>query len=295
MNDEHYLLASAYTDGELTAAERLLAEADPDVMSEVDQLIALQTRMRSVDRPSDAARDAAIGAAMAAFTAAATRPAPPINAVTRTVEFRRRPSYFRYLGLAAAVVAVGLLGLVVATGLRSGDDDDSSATEPAFDVADESADEPAAESSDRALTESAEADLAEPAADGSSAAQVAPAEELATADAAATEPVEEPAAEPADDAGSAPPTAPVAVDLAAPLTTTDQLGAYGAWLLELRAASSLPPTPETVCPQPGIMSRTDYVLDGLAIEVLIAVDESERTVTAIDPGTCEALAVGPLF
>ena len=40
---------------------------------------------------------------------------------------------------------------------------------------------------------------------------------------------------------------------------------------------------------------TQYVFDGLAIDVLVAVDDQDRTVTAIDPDTCEPLVVGPLF
>lgn len=290
MNDDQYLLANAYADGELTASERVLAEADPDVMSEVEQLLTLQAQLRSVDPPSDAVGEAAIAAAMAAFTPAAARPAPPINAVTRTVAFGRRPSYFRYLGLAAAVVAVGLLGLVAVNGLRGGDDD-SAASEPALDSAEEPADEAADEISDRTVTESAGAELADQAADGDAvAAAAAPVDESA-AD-VADQPADDVAEEPAEDAEVA--AVPITIDPTSPLTA-ERLGAYGAYLLQQRAANVLPPTPETSCPQPGVLSRTDYVFDGLVIEVLIAVDETQQTVTAVDPDTCEPIAVGPLF
>ncbi|HUF99730.1 MAG TPA: hypothetical protein VMM60_16505, partial [Ilumatobacter sp.] len=69
MNDDQYFLANAYIDGELTADERQFAEADPDVMSEVDRLRAMQSLLRESAPPSPAARSAAIAAAMAEFGA----------------------------------------------------------------------------------------------------------------------------------------------------------------------------------------------------------------------------------
>jgi hypothetical protein len=310
MNHEHYLLASTYLDGELTADQRELAESDPDVMSEVDRLRDLQTRLRSVEPPSTEAREMAIGAAMAEFSALASRPAPPINAATTTVQFRRRPAYTRYLGIAAAVVAVAMLGFVVATGVRPGANDDTTSSDAALDVAaDEPADEPASEAAtedfDRGLTESNEA-FADDMADGDVTAEAAaPAAELEAdagsladepASEAADEPTEEPAAaasEPADDAelGTVPPD--FEADL--PLATPNDLGAYGAYLLGLTASDMLPPTPETSCTQQVILGSTQYVFDGLPIDVLIAVDDQLRTVTAVDPDTCESLVVGPLF
>ena len=54
--DEQYLLASAYLDGELTDDERRLAEADPAVMAEVEQLRALQAEIADVEPPTAAAQ-----------------------------------------------------------------------------------------------------------------------------------------------------------------------------------------------------------------------------------------------
>ena len=63
MNDDDttdaLLRASAYLDGELDPAETALAEADPAVMAEVEQLRGLQDELRQVDAPSATARDAA--------------------------------------------------------------------------------------------------------------------------------------------------------------------------------------------------------------------------------------------
>ena len=291
MNDDQYLLASTYLDGELTAAERRLAEADPAVMTEVDRLSALRAQLRSVEPPSETARERAIDAAMATFAQAA-RPAPAINAVTRTVEFRRRPSYARYLGFAAAVVAVGVLGLVVANGLST-DGDDDSASFDAADVAIESptddaaTDDNTAADADRAFTESAEAGSAEDAFD-----TVAPMEDMVAADDAQDAPTAEMDSGQPD--ASLAPAAPI-IDPDQPLGSPAELGAYGGYLLELRADGSLPPTPNTACSQAGVLGLTQYVFDELPIDVLVAVDERDRTVTAINPDTCEPLVVGPLF
>ena len=245
MNDDQYLLASAYLDGELTAADRGLAEADPAVMTEVDRLGALQAQLRSAEPPSEPARERAIEAAMATFAQAA-RPAPPINAVTRTVEFRRRPSYARYLGFAAAVVAVGVLGLVVASGLPTGGNDDSASFDVAGDVAVElPEDENAAADTDRAFTEAAEAGSAEGAFD-----TAAPMEDTLSAD----DPQDAPTAELDVDQPEASllPTAP-SIDPTQPLVSPAELGAYGGYLLELVADETLPPTPNTACSQQVIL------------------------------------------
>lgn len=292
MNDDQYLLASAYLDGELTGDQRVAAEADPDVMSEVDRMLALQVQVRSVEPPSATAREAAIGAAMAAFSVAGLRPAPPAEAVTRTVEFRRRPLSTRYLGVAAALVAIGMLGLVVANGLKTGDDDAFSSQ----NTKDQSADQPAAAEVERVVAEPAESAEAEDA-----ASIAAPAQDLPASAAGADQPAsesdgavtEEAAIEPAADTDVN--AAPPAIDPDQPLTTPAELGGYGAYLVELRQAGVLPATPETACSQQVILGSSQYVLDGLMIDVLVAVDEQQRTVSAIDPDTCELLVVGPLF
>ena len=322
MNDQQYLLANAYIDGELTDDERVLAESDPDVMSEVELLATLQSRLRKVEPPTASAKEAAFSAAMAVFPAAEQRAAPPINAaVQNPVPLRRRPAYARWLGVAAAVVGVGLLGTVVMTGLRS-DDDDSAAFEPASDAetemfaaepADEPANEPGALNADR-ITESAEADSGAAADEGDmqldvdDGAGAAPATDMAGAgadsDAGAELPAEESADEPASETAPESADEPIddsselerpKIDPSQPLTGPAELGAYGNHLLELEQAAELPPTPNTQCPQSGLLGQTQYLFDGVLVDVFIVIDDQHRTVSAIDPNTCETLVVGPLF
>ena len=69
-SDEQLLLASAYMDGELTAEEQARAEADPVVMSMVEELRAVRRQLAIAAPPDEQRRDAAISAALAA--------APPI-------------------------------------------------------------------------------------------------------------------------------------------------------------------------------------------------------------------------
>ena len=100
MNDEQIFLANAYVDGELTADERRIAEADPQVMTEVEQLRLLQGELRDVSPPTDAARESAIGAAMAAFDSDAA----PASVDTNIIPFRPRPAYAKLLGIAARTI-----------------------------------------------------------------------------------------------------------------------------------------------------------------------------------------------
>jgi hypothetical protein len=277
MNDDLLLLANAYLDGELSTDERARAEADPDVMSEVDQLLALQAAVRDVDRPSAAVREAAIAAAMAEFAAVSA----PTQPVVTAVRFERRPLVARYLSLAAAIVVIGVLGVVVATGLRTGDDADSTASEPV-------AVQPSvlggdAESESR-LTEAVAGDMANDMAnDDVTGGSAAPEAELA----------------PVNSAQAAQDVAPAAerpiIDPSLPLATPDELGSFGTYLLELEAGGDLPATPNTDCPQQEILGSTQYLFDGLPTDILVAVDTTDGTVTGVDPDTCEALVVGPLF
>lgn len=286
MNDEQYFLANAYVDGELTGVERRSAEADPDVMSEVEQLRSLQARVRSVEPPVAATREAAIAAAMTGFGSVSI--APQRSSTTTVMEFRRRRWSTRYLGLAAGFVAIGLLGAVVVTSLSGGGDDDATSElagdEPTAALAVEQP------SSDRIL-ESSDAAVAASDAPGVAEAELAP---------VAEQPVAEAAQAPADEAASDSADTVVAadrpeIDPAQPLSTPAELGAYGTYLVELQRAGQLPPTPNTKCLQPGIMGSTRYLFDNVSVEVLVAVDETTRTTTAIDPDTCRELLVGPLF
>jgi hypothetical protein len=280
MNDEQHLLASAYADGHVTADERRLAEADPDVMSEVEQLLDLGARIGAVEPPAPAARESAIAAAMAEFApaavghldAATTRGATTSNAAV----FRHRPWSTRYLRIAAGFVAVGMLGAVVVSSLRAGGDDDA-ASDP---VADESAALSVEEPTSSRILESTEGGVDAVADDATS--------DLAAAELAPAEPA-------ADDAVATPGLSRPQIDATQPLTTPAELGSYGTHLLELEQAGQLPPTPNTKCPQPGVLGSTQYLFDDLPVDVLVAVDDIARTTTAIDPATCRVLVVGPLF
>ena len=262
MNDEQFLLASAYLDGELTAAERIAAETDPDIASEIDRLAALRTAVRDVVAPAPRVREAAIAAAMKGFTAAPARRAPAGGTFT----FRRRPWSVRYLGFAAAAVAVGALGVVVTNALNS-DAGEGEITESA--AVDEPADDGLALQAAPAIAEAAPAAEAERAAES-------PAAESATADAMAA-----PAAE-----------APVALEQ--PFGTPAELASFAGSLIEREAAGALPPTPNTRCPQPRILAEVEYLVDGRAMLLLVAVDTEVSVVLGIDPTTCDAVIEGPL-
>lgn len=214
--------------------------------------------------------------------------APQRSSTTTVMEFRRRRWSTRYLGLAAGFVAIGLLGAVVVTSLSGGGDDDATSElagdEPTAALAVEQP------SSDRIL-ESSDAAVAASDAPGVAEAELAP---------VAEQPVAEAAQAPADEAASDSADTVVAadrpeIDPAQPLSTPAELGAYGTYLVELQQAGQLPPTPNTKCLQPGIMGSTRYLFDNVSVEVLVAVDETTRTTTAIDPDTCRELLVGPLF
>lgn len=290
MNDEQYFLANAYLDGELTGVERRSAEADPDVMSEVEQLRLLQARVRSFEPPLAATREAAIAAAMTGFGSVSI--APQRSSTTTVMEFRRRRWSTRYLGFAAGFVAIGLLGTVVVTSLSGGGDDDAASKlagdEPTAALAVEQSSDQILESSEAAATADAagSADAA-----GIAETELAPAAEQPVAEAAQA-PVDEAASDSADTVVAA---GRPQIDPAQPLTTPAELGAYGSYLVELQRAGQLPPTPNTKCSQVGIMGSTQYLFDNVSVEVLVAVDETTRTTTAIDPDTCRELLVGPLF
>ncbi len=321
MNAEHEFLASAYLDGDLTDEERRIAEADPAVMAEVDDLRALRTDLAATPPPSDTARESAIAAAMSEFgqlygsaagdTTDATRPATP----EQVVPFRPRPAIGRWLSVAAAVLVVGLLGVVVASGLRSGgDDDDSSAADEPIEQAtfEAAAEEPAADDGDR-MTEDAtavageaddaEAELASDMAADEPADEPAeePAEDVFVEEPAADEPADsgdDMADEPADDADdmtaedeepTAAPADPADIlDAGVPITTQEELAAVGRLLLERQAEGALT-TPEESCPFPNMLARADVVdsLTGEQWPVVIDVDGDNNLVLAIDVDSCE--------
>ena len=298
MNDDQFFLANSYIDGEATAEERAIAESDAELMSAVEELRALQTLVRDVDKPSVEARDRAIGAAMAQFsTASSTSTERKASRQAPVVPYRPWPGYARYLGVAAAVVAVGLLGLVVAQGLNNGSDD--AASEP--------------------LAAPAPAAAADPSADAERVAPAAPDPEAAPDEAqAAIAPVPAPA----------PPTmamdaAPEAADPGAlsalseelltefsksrpVLTSPDELGQYGRFLSEQNEVGGIRVIPNTSCVFPDaevdapILGEAHYMFDDIDQQILIAVrlDETsagEPAVFALDSTTCQIVAESTLL
>ena len=131
-------LASAYLDGELDAAERAAAAADPNVMAVVDSFARVRAVVSDVEPTVDSTRTAAIAAALAEFdgrhaaddASAAIAPA----AIVTSLQSRRVRSYRILTGVAAAalvgVVAVAVLNL---GGDRSDDLSSTAATEAPAD------------------------------------------------------------------------------------------------------------------------------------------------------------------
>ena len=283
MNDEQFFLASAYLDGELTDAERALAETDPVVMAAVEELRAIQHLVRDVDPPGDATRNAAITAAMAQFTtgaatASSRRPAPA------PIPFRPRPSYAKYLAVAAGVLGVGLLGVAVANLDTGGDDSMDTAAEPA-------AEEPAEEPAVAILSDDDDSRVAGDSAEQMTSEMVADEPAEAAADEPAAAPAEEPAAEePAVDAGTRP-----ALEPGQPLTSPEELGSFGTELLEAQQAGTLGATPNHACPVDDVLGSAEYVVDGVPVPVLVAVDEPAGVVLAFADDTCEPVAEGPIY
>ena len=293
MTPEQYLLASAYLDGELTDEERRLAEADPAVMAEVEELRALHVDLAVVEPPTVEARESAIAAAMAAFSPAAASsamvPATAATAAAPVVAFKPRPAYAKYLGIAAAVVAVGLLGTVIVNTAGGGDD------EASFDASRENTDGAFTE---RAVSESTEAPADEPASEPEVMASAAEdtAADMVIAEAPVLDDTGGAADAPAEE------TATADVEMAAPdpsLPGDDTLIVFAEDILFRRDAGELPPTPNTSCavsdaPNAFILERADVPTELGSVDLFVAIDETTRTVYGVDPDTCETLVDAPL-
>jgi hypothetical protein len=113
-------LASAYLDGEVTAAERARVEADAGLFAEVDRLRRVRDAFADVPPAPAKGREAAIAAALAAFDAH-TEVMPPAAPNVVPLDSRRRARRMQVLTAAAAVLVVAG-GFVVAT--RGGGDGD---------------------------------------------------------------------------------------------------------------------------------------------------------------------------
>lgn len=311
MNDEQTFLANAYLDGELTVDERRIAEADPEVMTEVEQLRALQSALRDTPPPSVEARESAISAAMATFgeiaageiaaTGAPIVEAEPTKAPV-VVPFRPRPAYAKFLGVAAAVVAVAGLGIIVSQAGRGSDDS-------ATDMADTAAE--ASVERNSALTESVDAaeitaEAAEAGDDGG--AELAADDEMAgDGDEGAAEPAADDSADmetmDTADSGDAPQadeaayrTVPVDFDPEAAIADDAELGVYGVYLLRERDGGVLPSTPNHSClDAEQVLDEATLLLDDEPVPVYIDVREADGLVVALRTDTCSELVVGSLL
>jgi hypothetical protein len=302
MNDEQYFLANAYLDGEITDEERRIAESDPDVMSEVERLRALQADLRAVEPPTVGAREAAISAALAEFgRSSATEPAA---ATAAAIPFRPRPVYARYLAIAAAVVAVAGLGIVISqAGFGGGGDDSASvADEPVAATAREG--EPTA-----SIEGTADAAGGAVAADGGQAeSELAPDESAdmvvaSEADEAGDTAIEATAESTSDvsygEAQSPSNPGRIAVppgfDPDQPITREFELAVYGSYLLDQRDLGLLGATPNTPCGGDyEILARARLELDETRQTVYVAVRELDGSVLAVDTTTCGVIVTASL-
>lgn len=270
MNDEQFFLANAYLDGELTDDEQTFAEADPVILAEVVRLRALQSRIRTVGSPSSVAKERAINAALGTFRVARVTQQPTLHA------WRHQT---RLIGVAAAIVAIGLLGTVIA---RGGNDSDEAEIESSAGV-------PTVAGAGSQLTR--QSAVLDEAADSATYA----AAEAFDADAA------EAAASTAEsaEASAQPGPAGSARSVTEPLTSPADLAAYAASIEQATDSVGTPISPETRCPFPseddpsGVIAQTTYVLDGVERDVLVAVDRSTGQAFALDPTTCLVVVEGP--
>lgn len=284
MNDDQYLLASAYLDGELSADDWARAAADPEVMAIVEAMRALTGGLADVEPPSRQVRDRAIDAALDEL-----RTAPAVRVSTR------RP-LTAWLGAAAAAVAVLAVGAIVVNGVRGGGDDDGGDFDAAGDVAQfEITAEPIDASDADVMDVAPSADMA---AEEGAPFGDAPGEATAERAAEPTVTMMATADDDGDVAGGAMLTAPPSAtfDASAPITSPSELSAYGLHLLELEAAGELPPTPNSQCPSPDlvdaveVLDEASYVVDDVPTSVLVAIDRTTGITLALDPATCAIVA-----
>ncbi len=255
MNDDQLLHASAYLDGDVDATERARAEADPEVMLEVDRLRAVRSALRDVEAPDPGRREQALAAALAAFgdeaAPAAVPPPPPAVPLAR----RQPRSWWGGVLAAAAALVVVVGGVVVLRGAGGGGGDDDSAS---------------------IATARDELTLSEESA-SSDAGAAAPA---APRDGADNESQEAPAAtESAEDTATGGPSAAgsLAAGSVPELSGPDELVAFAT----SAARSSAPVVDTSSCPQPGtFVGPATYA--GTPVEVYV----DDTTVTAVDATSC---------
>jgi hypothetical protein len=318
MNDEPDLeleAASAAVDGLATVDERALVDSSPTLQAEVERFAGVRASVADVQVPP-VAREAALAAALAAFddlgradsTSSADGPpaARPLPAVV-TLESRRRRQYRALVGVAAAVVVLGV-GAVAVTN-RGADDVNTAGTATTLAVDPES---PAAsrenapagtDPSDAAAESAAGGNEATSADDASRTELPAPAAEspepLIINDPAQVIPAIESPEELLAYA-AAPPFGPAAdsapADIPAPDTqardteSTDAVSDAAAATSAGTAAVPSSPDPASGC----VTDDTEYVgpvlYQGTSSHVVRVVATGE--VRALDSGDCRVLATG---
>jgi hypothetical protein len=311
-SDEILELASRYVDGDLTADERARAEADPEVMEWVARFGPVRAALHEPVAVDDAGREAALAAALTAFdalgpsearrpvsitTAAGTVSAPRVGDLA-AARARRNGRLAKWLGAAAAVVAIGIAGITIAGNRDNGDSNLANFATPTTAAA--AADTRAATGSSEKSSADQQLDTATAAAPA--AAEVAPDAPATSAAAADTTVASAATTEAAGDAGgsetTAAPAATVPVTTPAPATTTtvplppttappvfetpDDLRAY---------AAATPPPAEPIttspCVEVGVVMSVDATYQGTP--AVIYVDEQNNTIVAYDASTCDVL------
>lgn len=270
MTDDLMLLASSYLDGDLTAEGRARVEADPEALAAVERLRVAATAVADVDVPDPARREQAIGAALRVFdelhhrTVVTSAPIP-----RRSMGGRLAPA--RWLPVAAAVLAIGVLGTVAISSLTGRGSDDGGFS----DIASVEVDDGSAE-----RLESADSALAEP--DGAPEMYAGDPDSNDTDSNDATG-----SASVADDAHDGRAGVPAA-DL--DMRTPDDLADAARQLL---AVGTVPDSAPLVDGAPAPCSDVARVIGAgtyLDQPVLIAVDDPVTRVFALEPVTCDIVA-----
>jgi len=301
MNDDLTLLASAYLDGQVDAAERARVEGDPELLAEVDRLRTVRVLIGDTEPSPISTREELLANALDAWdrlpSAERSRDATPraldrsvhpgaaaaastITAPTSLADRRRATLNRRLLGAAAAIVLV-LGGGIVAQIVTSGGDDDGDT------VADVSEGGDAASDLDSSADSSADRSAA--------AGELAPEADLA---ADATEGTQL-------DTGvnNAAPPGELEVER---LTTPDELAIFASDAVGAPVAPEVPAA--TSAPIDDLVSDTesaileaelplclgaDYVVGPALyrdVEVVVAVDEGRNLALAYTPASCQEIA-----
>ncbi len=168
MNESFTLLASAYLDGDVTAAERAHVERDPALLAEVERLRAVRLLVGNVETPKISVREAHLAAAFDVWDrlpdaerTGRIRDATPTGSLgadaagaasvraPSTLRDRRRSTPTRWLtGAAAALVVVLAGGLALQFAATDTDDSADVGTSEAGDSAGAAAAEQADTSAD---------------------------------------------------------------------------------------------------------------------------------------------------